>query len=111
MTYAVLSEPTTFAVRPGGKIYLDNALATGDSVDLSIDWGAWLSTSGETASSVAWDAESGITVSGSSVATPITSCTLTAAQNTGTFKVECKMTTSGAQIRSVVLYVEVEDLR
>ena len=108
-TFTVLAEPTTFSVRPGGRVYLENPLNQGDSIDISINWSPWLGA--ETVSSVAWDAESGITVSGSAVASPLTSCVLTAGNVEGTFKVECAMTSSGGQVRSVVLYVEIVDLR
>ncbi len=108
--YTVLSEPTTLAVRPGKKIHLRDPLNQADSVDISIDWGPWL-TSSETVSSATWTADSGITVSGEAVSSPVTSATLTAGTIEDTRLVECAITTSGSQIRSVVIEVEVVNLR
>ncbi len=107
--YTVLSEPTTLSVRPGRKVQLKNPLNQADSVDISIDWAPWLGS--ETISSATWTADNGITVSGTSETTTVASATITAGTIEDTRLVECSITTSGSQIRSVVFEVEVVNLR
>lgn len=110
-TFTVLPDETTLAARPGRPIWLKNPLNQADSIDISIDFAPWLETSGETISSATWTADSGVTVSGASLSTPVATATLTAGTVEDTIKVELAVTTSGAQIRSVVIMVPVVNLR
>lgn len=104
------AEETSFSAKPGGKVYWPNPLNQGDSIDITINWDAW--TAGETVASATWTADSGITVTGTTVSDPNTPATITAGATTeGDVEVEVKMTTSGGQIRSMLLVFEVVNLR
>lgn len=108
-TAYALPERTRFSARPGGTWTLDNPLNQGDSVDLVIDWTGWLGS--ESVSSAAWDADSGITLSGTTVTSKTTPVTVTAGTSSGKQRAEVKMTTDGGQVRSMLLVVEVVNLK
>lgn len=109
-TYSVQPEPSTLTVKPGGFIRYPNPLNQGDVISLTVDWAPWLGS--DTISSVAWDAESGVSVSGTSNDTTTASATITAAATgLGWRKVEQVITTANSNKRTVVVEFEVQNLR
>ena len=109
-TFDIVAERTNYAVRPGGTHRVENPLNQGDAIDVTLNAAALLGA--ETLSSASWSADSGITVSNASVTTPNASATLTAGSTAiGEIAVECQLTGSGNTVRSVLLLVEVVNLR
>lgn len=111
-TIDLVGERTNFHVRPGRAFKVPNPLNQGDAIDITLNGAALFGQSSETVSSASWSADSGITVSNAAVLTPNVSATLTAAATAiGEVKVECQITGSGNTIRTVLLLVEIVNLR
>lgn len=104
------TEERNFVGKPGGKVYWPDPLNQGDSIDIVVDWTAWLGA--ETVSSAAWTADSGLSVGGTTTTSTTTPATVTAgATALGDTEIEVKMTTSGGQIRSMGFIFEIVNLR
>lgn len=109
-TINIPAERTDFSVKPGSIIRFENPLNQGDVIDVTLNAAALLGA--ETLSSAAWSADSGISVSNEAVVTPNATATLTAGSSSiGTVHVEAQLTGSGNTIRSVLIELEIVNLR
>lgn len=101
---------SNIAVGPGRTAAFENPLNFTDVVPITLDWSAWLPGS-DTISSVSWNADSGLTVSGTSNTTTTATANITAGSTAGTLVAECQITTAAGSKRTVALQFTVENLQ